>query len=157
MPNRMESMSDNSKGPYTAALVVRRTIRARAESLFAAWTDPQQLVRWWGPEGVTCTAAEIDLRVGGSYRIANRMPDGSTLWIAGEFELIEPPSRLMYTWRLEIPEASTERVSVSFVPRDTATEVIVTHERIANAAARTRHESGWIGCLAGLARFAEGL
>jgi uncharacterized protein YndB with AHSA1/START domain len=61
-----------------------------------------------------------DLRVGGSYRIANRMPDGSTLWIAGEFELIEPPSRLMYTWRLEIPEASTERVSVSFVPRDTA-------------------------------------
>ena len=52
---------------------------------------------------------------------------------------------------------SVERVSINFVPRDSATEVIVTHERIASAAARTQHESGWIGCLAGLARFAEGL
>jgi uncharacterized protein YndB with AHSA1/START domain len=151
------SDSPRSPAPTVAALVVRRTIRARPEALFAAWTDPQQLVRWWGPEGVTCAAAEIDLRIGGSYRIANRMPDGSTLWIAGEFELIEPPSRLIYSWRLEIPEASTERVSVSFVPRDSVTEVIVTHERIASMVARTRHESGWIGCLAGLARLAEGL
>jgi len=150
-------MSDSSKDSYTAALVVRRTIRARPEALFAAWTDPQQLQRWWGPAGVTCTAAEIDLRVGGSYRIANRMPDGSTLWIAGEFEVIEPPSRLIYTWHLEIPEAAIERVSVTFIPRDSATEVIVTHERIANPAARTRHECGWIDCLAGLARFLEAL
>ena len=150
-------MSENTSGsaPIVAALVVRRTIRARPEALFAAWTDPQQLMRWWGPEGVTCTAAEIDLRVGGCYRIANRMPDGSTLWIAGEFEVIEAPSRLIYSWRLEIPGASTERVSVSFVPRGTGTEVIVTHERIASAAARTQHENGWIGCLAGLARLAE--
>ncbi len=150
-------MSERNQAPIVAALVVRRTIRARPETLFAAWTDPQQLMRWWGPEGVSCTAAEIDLRVGGSYRIANRMPDGSTLWIVGEFELIEPPSRLIYSWRLEIPGASTERVSVSFVQRDNGTEVIVTHERIASAAARTQHESGWVDCLAGLARFAESL
>jgi uncharacterized protein YndB with AHSA1/START domain len=150
-------MSDSTQSPFTAALVVRRIIRARPEALFAAWTDPQQLTRWWGPKGVSCTAAEIDLRVGGRYRIANRMPDGSTLWIAGEFEVIEPPSRLIYSWRLEIPQASTERVSVSFVPRDSGTEVIVTHERIGSAAARTQHESGWIDCLGGLARFAEGL
>jgi uncharacterized protein YndB with AHSA1/START domain len=150
-------MTDSSQAPYTAALVVRRTIRARPETLFAAWTDPQQLTRWWGPESVVCTAAEIDLRVGGRYRIANRMPDGSMLWIAGEFELIEPPSRLIYSWRLEIPGAGVERVTISFVPRDSATEVIVTHERIASVAARTQHESGWIGCLVGLARFAEGL
>ena len=149
-------MSDSNRAPFTAVLVVRRTIHARPEALFAAWTEPQQLMRWWGPEGVACTAAELDLRVGGSYRIANRMPDGSTLWITGEFELIEPPSRLIYSWRLEIPGAGTERVSVSFVPGDGATEVIVTHERIVNAAARIQHESGWIGCLAGLARLAEG-
>jgi uncharacterized protein YndB with AHSA1/START domain len=150
-------MSDSTQTPYVAALVVRRTIRARPAALFAAWTDPQQLMRWWGPEGVTCTAAQIDLRVGGAYRIANRMPDGSTLWIAGNFELIEPPSKLIYSWRLEIPGAGTERVTVNFVPRDSSTEVIVTHERIASAAARTQHEGGWIGCLAGLARFAEGV
>jgi uncharacterized protein YndB with AHSA1/START domain len=142
--------------PY-ATLVVRRTIRATPEKLFAAWTDPQQLVRWWGPEGVTCPAAEVDLRPGGSYRIANLMPDGTQLWISGEFELIEPPHRLIYTWRLELPSAGIERVSILFEARGAGTEVIVTHERIGSAAARTTHERGWQQCLAGLARFAEGL
>jgi uncharacterized protein YndB with AHSA1/START domain len=71
------------------------------------------------------------------------------------FELIEPPSKLIYSWRLEIPGAGTDRVSVGFLPRDADTEVIVTHGRIASTAARTRHESGWIDCLAGLAHFAE--
>jgi uncharacterized protein YndB with AHSA1/START domain len=85
------------------------------------------------------------------------MPDGTQLWISGEFELMEPPHRLIYTWRLELPSAGIERVSILFKARGAATEVIVTHERIGSAAARTTHERGWQQCLAGLARFAEGL
>src|SRR5215471_14892646 len=69
----------------TLSLVVRRTIRASAERLFALWTSREHLERWWGPPGVVCTSAEIDLRVGGRYRIANRLPDGRTLSIVGEF------------------------------------------------------------------------
>jgi uncharacterized protein YndB with AHSA1/START domain len=51
-------------------LVVRKTIRASAERLFTAWTDPAQLKLGWGPHGVQCTEAEVDLRIGGRYRIA---------------------------------------------------------------------------------------
>src|SRR5216683_3839213 len=91
-------------------LVIRKTIRAKAERLFAAWTIPAQLKLWWGPQGVKCIDAEVDLRPGGRYRIANQLPDGKILWITGEFEVIEAPRKLVYTWRvepeMEIPSGS---------------------------------------------------
>lgn len=131
-------------------LVVRRRIRATPERLFAAWTEPSQLRQWWGPRGVECIEALIDLRVGGRYSIANRFPDGRVLWISGEFEVIEPPHRLEYTWRTE-SQAASERVTVRFDRDGDATEVIVTHERIADDRTREMHERGWGDCLDGLA------
>ena len=134
-------------------LVVRRTIRATPERLFDAWTNPEQLIEWWGPEGVACIAPSVDLRVGGRYRIGNRMPDGSEIWIVGEFEAVDRPHLLTYSWRLEGRDGDSERVTVRFERRDTETDVIVTHERIANETLRDQHALGWHGCLAGLARF----
>ncbi len=137
-----------------AALVVRRRIQAPPEKLFAAWTEPAQMLLWWGPEGVVCADAQVDLRPGGGYRIANRMPDGSLLWIYGIFEVIEAPARLIYSWQLEGRAGPTERVTVEFVRQGDATDVVVTHEQIADAAARAGHERGWYGCLDGLAHHA---
>ena len=152
-------MDKNAEAARRAApeitLVVRRTIRASAEKLFAAWTEPAQLKAWWGPQGVRCIGAELDLRVGGSYRIGNQLPDGSIIWIVGEFERIDRPRKLVFSWRLEGVESDPERVTVQFEPVGDATEVIVTHERIANRALREQHEQGWIGCLEGLARYSE--
>jgi uncharacterized protein YndB with AHSA1/START domain len=139
----------------TTALVVRRIINAAPDYLFELWTRPEHVKVWWGPESVICTAAEIDLRVGGRYRIANELPDGATLWIVGEFEVIAPPHKLVFTWQLEPGPERTERVTVRFEPRAGGTEVVVVHERIAEAAAREGHEKGWIGCLTGLAEYVE--
>lgn len=139
--------------PQTYSLVVRRRVSASAERLFEAWTQPTQLQQWWGPRNVTCTDAEIDLRVGGRYRIANLLPDGRMVWITGHFEQIEPPRRLVYSWRLEPSLGSPERVTVRFEPSDGATEIIVIHELIIDAASRDSHEQGWQGCLDGLARY----
>jgi uncharacterized protein YndB with AHSA1/START domain len=147
--------NDAAAKKLAATLVVRRRIKATREKLFAAWTQPSLLVRWWGPQGVECPAAEIDLRVGGSYRIANRFPDGTVLWIAGIFETIEPPHRLSYTWKLESQNAPVERVTVCFDAHGAATDVVVTHERITDEAAKTSHERGWIGCLDSLLKYAE--
>jgi uncharacterized protein YndB with AHSA1/START domain len=138
------------------ALVVRRTIRAPAKSVFDAWTRPSALRRWWGPRPVTCCHAEVDLRVGGEYRIGNRLPDGTVLWISGQFEVVEAPKRLVYTWQVtraapSSPERS--RVTVRFEPAGEATEVIVVHEQIDTEATRTDHENGWTGCLESLAAF----
>jgi uncharacterized protein YndB with AHSA1/START domain len=134
-------------------LVARRTIRATPERLFDAWTEPSQLKTWWGPAGVECIDAQIDLRQGGTYRIANRFPDGQVVWIAGQFELIEPPHQLVYSWQLESQDSAPERVTVRFEPHGEFTEVVVVHERISDDAARRGHEQGWEGCLSGLADY----
>jgi uncharacterized protein YndB with AHSA1/START domain len=146
----------SSSSGESDVLIVQLTIDATAERLFDAWTTPAQLVEWWGPAGVKCTAAEVDLRAGGRYRIANLLPDGNTLWIVGEFERIERPNLLVYSWRLEpAPGAggASERVTVRFLPQGDMTEVVVTHERIATPAMKAQHKQGWVGCLAGLKHY----
>jgi uncharacterized protein YndB with AHSA1/START domain len=147
-------MSDDGAG---ITLMTRRTIRASATRLFEAWTQPEQLRAWWGPRPVTCSGAEVDLRVGGRYWIANALPDGKTLVIEGEFQVVEAPHKLVYTWRAGDDQAS--RVTVRFEPRGERgevgelTEVIVFHEQIPSDQIRESHEGGWDGCLDGLERY----
>jgi uncharacterized protein YndB with AHSA1/START domain len=135
---------------------VQRRIRAPVARVFAAWTDPEQLCAWWGPAPVRCSGAEVDLRVGGAYAIGNAAPDGSVVWIRGVFEVVDPPHRLVYTWRLGAGTGD-ERVTVRFVAVGDATDVTVLHERIADPEAQRTHTAGWHGCLDGLeAMFAGG-
>ena len=132
-------------------LLVRRRISATPARLFDAWTSAPELLAWWGPRGVECTHAEVDARVGGRYRIGNRLPDGQMIWLSGEFIEVEKPAKLVFTWNREGAQSEPERVTVRFEPRGTETEVIVLHERIADGRARDGHEDGWQGCLDGLA------
>ncbi len=150
MPKRPTTADDT---PPTVTLVVRKTIHATPERLFDAWTRPEELKKWWGPQSVTCADAVVDLTVGGSYRIANRFPNGDVVWITGEFEVIEPPKRLVYSWRLGTDTGPSERVSVTFEARGANTDVTVTHERIPGIPVRDVHEQGWNGCLDGLAEY----
>ena len=132
-------------------LEIRRVIRASASRLFSAWTEPSQLRSWWGPEGVSCREAELDLRPGGRYRIVNVLPDGSEVVIAGEFERVDRDRELVYTWSTGGP---LSRVTVRFEPRDNmTTEIIVVHERIADPATAEDHRAGWLGCLDGLVEY----
>ena len=77
------------------------------------------------------------------YRIANQFPDGGVLWIFGEFEVVDPPHRLVYTWRVDPQSQAYERVAVTFEPRGDSTEVSILHERIRDLATRGRHQLGW--------------
>jgi glutathione S-transferase len=131
-------------------LVVRRTIAAPPEVLFDAWTIAERLTSWWGPRPVTCAAATIDARVGGAYRIENRVPDGSIVVIEGTFTKVERPDVLAFTW--SVGGAEHSHVTVRFERRGEATEVVILHEKIGSETIRDSHEAGWQGCLDGLAR-----
>jgi uncharacterized protein YndB with AHSA1/START domain len=131
-------------------LVVQRRIAASPARLFRAWTDPTELARWWGPKGVRCSHTEIDLVVGGSYVIDNVLPTGAVIRITGKFLEIDPPEKLAFSWAVDDREHSI--VTVRFRAAGDATDVVVTHERIADAETRASHEAGWNGCLDGLAR-----
>ncbi len=134
------------------SLNISRDIGASPERVFEAWTSADQIVRWWGGGGVTCPEAHVDLRAGGSYRIANALPDGSVMWISGVFEEIEPPQRLRYTWGVEPVDAEVPPsvVEVEFLPIDAGTRVTVNQIRIPGVPARDMFEMGWNGCLDGL-------
>ena len=137
------------------SLIVRKRIRVNAQRVFEAWTTPQQLLAWWGPSGVVCTRAEIDLRVGGKYVLGNQMPNEETILIEGEFLVVEPPERLVYTWKTQGPGhteqlASSERVTVTFSSFGEETEIVVVHENILTPELHEGHSLGWSGCLDGL-------
>ena len=133
-------------------LEVSRLIRADQDRVFSAWTDPAMIVQWWGAGGVKCTEAEVDLTVGGAYRIANHAPDGTTMWITGTFSQVNPPHDLAYTWAMEptTDDTTYSLVEVTFDKADGGTLVTIIQSQIASPEAREIHLQGWIGCLEGL-------
>ena len=133
-------------------LNVSREIPAPPGRVFEAWTSADQIVKWWGGGGVTCPEAQVDLRTGGAYRIANALPDGTLTWISGVFELIEPPRRLVYTWSVEPadPAGVPSVVEVEFTAIEGGTRVTIKQTRIPGVDARHMFLAGWNGCLDGL-------
>jgi uncharacterized protein YndB with AHSA1/START domain len=65
------------------SLTIKRRIDATPEKLFRAWTEPEKITRWFGPEQVVVVHAETDARVGGLYRIVARSPDGEQHEVSG--------------------------------------------------------------------------
>lgn len=78
-------------------LVIERVFNAPIALVFAAWTEPQHLARWSGPEGFTSEGSTMDLREGGKYRAILRAPDGEDHVVVGAYQAIEPPKRLVMT------------------------------------------------------------
>jgi len=111
------------------------------------------LQAWWGPAEVRCIGAEIDLRVGGRYRIGNELPNGQIIWIDGIYEIVEPPRHLRYSWQTDLDRESFQSVDLQFRPVENGTEIVLCHRRIPNEALRENHEYGWLGWLDGLQKY----
>ena len=80
-------------------LKIIRVFDAPRRVVFKAWTDPEQLARWWGPKGFTNPLCEVDARPGGAIRIIMRAPDGASHEMSGVFQEIIEPERLVFTNR----------------------------------------------------------
>lgn len=128
-------------------LRLRRAIEAPRDWLWRAWTEEEGLKRWHAPGETEVDYAEVDLRVGGKWRIHMRGPDGAVYRVHGEYREIEEPSRLVYTWRWEHNPDEDTLVTVEFAEAGSVTEVILTHTGLVSEGSRERHEHGWLGCL----------
>jgi len=121
------------------------------EEVFDAWTNPEVLTRWWAMRPTwTSPGCEVDLRVGGRYRL--QMQDdvtGQIYAVGGEYREIERPRRLVYTWRLD--EASSlhaghvSLVTIEFVPHGDRTTVLLEHGELPSAESVAAHSAGWHG------------
>lgn len=144
-----------SSGPVTDATTLKMTrlISAPREKVFKSWTNPNDIKRWWSPEGFTTEVAEVDLRVGGAYRIGMKSPDGEVLYVAGVYREVQPPSKLVFTWAWDEDGTPGHEslVTVEFIERANATEIVFSHDQLADAESRDKHAGGWAGCFDKLA------
>ncbi len=127
-------------------LIIERIFDARRILVFKAWTDPEQLMRWWGPHGFTMRVNKIDLRSGGGWRFCMRSPDGIEEWQQGVYREIVEPMRLVFTYAFEdtTGKAGHETlVTVTFADYGGKTKLTVHHAVFETEAVRDDHVRGW--------------
>ena len=131
-------------------LRLERLIASPPEILFALWTKPTHLLRWWAPDGYEPSIEALETKPGGRWRIIMRRADGGELAASGIYRIVEPPRRLAFTWAWE--DASGVRgheseVMVSFEPAPGGTRLVLMQSRFESSQARDNHRNGWSAAL----------
>ncbi|MDO9501824.1 SRPBCC domain-containing protein [Falsiroseomonas sp.] len=125
------------------SLTLVRRIAAPPARVFAAWTQPEMMARWFGPHHTRVDHAEVDARIDGAFRIRMTEDNGDRHEVGGRYLEIEPERLLVFTWAWASMPERESRVTVRFRPLEDGTEITLTHDRFADAATATRHRRGW--------------
>ncbi len=126
-------------------LELKRALRAAPSRVFGVFTAPNELAKWWGPQGFSIPSLEFDARAGESYRIEMQPPDGDPFHLTGEFRVVDPPTRLAYTFRWEDPDPDDVETMVDLSFRDLgeSTEVALAQGPFKTEARLALHRDGW--------------
>ena len=135
------------------SLTLRRHLTAPPPTVYAAWTDPEMLTRWFGPAEAEILEADLDPRVGGSYRVLMRTSDGEEHGVGGMYREVRPDRRLVFTWAWRSTPERESLVTVDLRPEGEGTVLTLTHAEFFDEAARDRHNAGWSGALDKLADY----
>ena len=129
------------------SLTLNRHYPVAPEKVWRAWTDPKAIARWWGPGGPEMVSVvEVDVRVGGRFRMVFGGPEGREHECAGIYREVVPNRKLVFTWCW--PNTTPDRVSqvtILFKPAGGGTDLEFRHEQFFDEAARDRHKGGWSG------------
>ncbi len=143
-------MTTQNSGP-ALSFSLSRVLAAPPEQVFRAFTDPDWYSQWWGPEGCSSNVTQLDLEVGGAYRVDMVLPDGNETTLYGTYQEIDPPRLLAYSFGWEgAPERTL--VTVELEPHADGTELTVTHEGFTDQDTCNGHEHGWISSVDRLER-----
>ena len=126
-------------------LRMTRVLPAPRTDTYRAMTNPGELTKWWGPRGFTIPSIDFDPRVGGTYRIAMKPPDGDLFHLSGEFWEVDPPARLAFTFRWEPPDPDDRETvaTLSLEEQGSETEVLLVQGNFQTEERREIHEGGW--------------
>ena len=140
------------------SLTLNRSYPVPPERVWRAWTDPQALKRWFGPGGADpVSLAQLDLRVGGRFRIVFGGPDGKAHDVQGVYKEVVPNRKLVFTWTW--PNSTPERESVITIELRAAgrgTELVFRQEQFSDSTVRDNHRRGWTESFVKLERFLTG-
>jgi len=137
------------------SLTLNRLYPVAPEKVWRAWTDAEAVKKWWGPgPGEPVSLAELDVRVGGRFRIVFGGPDGKAHECAGVYKEVVPNRKLVFTWTW--PNSTPEResvVTILFEDLKGKTQLVFKHEQLFDEKVRDDHKRGWSGSLDKLAEF----
>ena len=83
------------------SLRIKRTLAAPREKVFRAWTEPEEMKKWFCPMGFTTLSVKADLRVGGKYHITMKSPEAKLVEHFGTYREIRPSEKLVFTWIID--------------------------------------------------------
>jgi uncharacterized protein YndB with AHSA1/START domain len=92
--------------------VATRVFDAPRELVFRAMTQPEHIVRWYGPRDTQLASCEVDLRPGGRFRFVMAGPEGAEFVFSGRYLEVDPPARIVNTWCFE-PYPDAEAVETA--------------------------------------------
>lgn len=129
-------------------LVIKKMYQAPVAEVWRAWTDPNEVASWYGPEGFTTEIHEFDFRKGGNYRLTMKAPDGTTHPLHGTFMECNPMKKLVMTWQWENTEGMSGMnaetlVTVEFAEHKGGTEMLFKHEKFPTQESADNHTKGW--------------
>lgn len=135
------AIADLTQGTILATV----QIAASRERVFSALTDPKQVVRWWGsPDTYQTTDWTADLREGGGFRASGLGADGVAFAVEGEYLVVDPPNKLVHTWKADWDGGRPTTVTFVLDTVDSGTRVTLRHEGFAGQAEScASHASGW--------------
>ncbi len=135
------------------SITLKRHINAKPAAVFAAWTDPQKIVRWFGPQQtlLDTVKAELDVRVGGRFWVSFKTNDGEFHKVGGTYREVFAPHRLQFTWAWHSTPERESLVTVSIREDGDGSMLTLLHEQFFDQAAADGHTRGWTGTLEKLA------
>ena len=78
-------------------IFIKRTFNAPRRRVWLAWTEPEQMVRWWGPKGFTVPSCRMNVQVGGDYLFCMRSPDNQDTWGTGIYREVVEMEKIVMT------------------------------------------------------------
>ena len=126
----------------TYSLRVANTIKAPRAKVFAAFTTPDILAKWFAPGTRMPKPEVLDVRPGGTFRIVMQGEEDAPTAI-GEYREVIDGSKLVFTWSWDGDPSQPTLVTVTFGDTADGTEVVLVHERFATASTRDHHQQGW--------------
>ncbi len=131
-------------------LLITRIYDAPVSLVWQAWTEPEHIVQWLAPRGMTLPHSSGELRVGGAWRSCMRKPDGGELWLSGVYRELVPEKRLSFTHAWEDGQGKRGHetlVTVTLEPIGKKTKLTLHQALFDSVESRDGHVGGWSECL----------
>jgi uncharacterized protein YndB with AHSA1/START domain len=125
------------------SLTLKRRLKAPAEKVYEAWTQPAQMMRWWGGNNEASRTAETDLKVGGRFKVGFKGDNGEQHDVTGIYKEIVPNRKLVFSWAWRTTPERESQVTIDIKPDSDGSILTLTHEQFFNEKARDDHARGW--------------